>query len=297
MRGIKFAFLGIALLALSAFGGAQLLNFTTGYSFTDIVNQYYASDYGWHGNQMVNSTRAVYTGAVSADNYIYNAVNWSIQTGDDPLSNGSNRDEFNDMFGTAQLDESAASGTQYYAVATYIPSTWIDPAGGSQWFIVDQLHPADSNTGHSAQAVFQFLFASSLLPAEHYGLRTVGGPITGGGTVPSADDVVTDLGPLVFNTEVDWVFKVTWGSDVDGGYNEAVYKKVIGKDNQFNLIASYATPNLYSVSGVDQTTFYWKRGIYRGDNGTQGTAYYYAGPFVRATTMRDAELGAFGHYP
>jgi hypothetical protein len=286
-----------ALLLLCGFGGAQTLNFTAGYSFTDIVNQSYNSFYGWHNIQMIGSSRAVYTGATSASCNIYNAVKFTIQTGDDPLSNGSNRDEFADMFGTTQQDESAASGTQYYAVSTCIPSPWIDPAGGSQWFIIDQLHANDSNTGHSAQAVFQFLLASSLNSANHYGMRTVGGPITGSGTVPSADDIFTDLGPHVYNTEVDWVFKTTWGSDVDGTGHVTVYKKIIGTDASFNQVVDYSAPNLYSVSGVNQPIFYWKRGIYRGDNGTQGTASYYAGPFVRASTMADAELGAFGHYP
>ncbi len=299
---LKFFFLAFLLCSADAHasGGAQQLNFTTGYSFRDVVNQTFASHYGWNSAQTVGASRMVFQGTNTPSRFDNSTVAWQIQHGDDPLSEGNNkeRNEVLNMFGSAQTDESAASGTQYYALSVYIPSGWVDPnLVAGQWFIVAQCHGSDSNTGHSGQANFQFLLATNSNTANHYALRTVGGPITGGGSIPAPDDVITDLGPHVYDTWVDFVFKVTWGSDVDGTGHVTVYKRVVGTDATPVQIADYSAPNIYSSSGVNQATRYWKHGIYRGDDGTQGTVTVYTGPFVRASTSADAQLGAFGQYP
>ncbi len=269
------------------------------YSFRDIIGHNSGDLWGWNGSQLVDPTRFAAQGVGGINRWGVNTcISTQIQTDDHPIPGGSNRNEVLEMFGTAKQDESAASGTQYYGLSVYIPSTWIEPNGATPWFIIAQMHGDDTNIGHSAQANFQFLLASSLNTASHYTLRTVGGPITGGGSIPGADDKVTDLGAHVYDTWVDFVFEVTWGSDVDGTGHVTVYKRVTGTDITLQQIADYSAPNLYSVGGVDQTVHYWKRGIYRNpDDSAQGTATIYVSPFTRSSTIQAACVGSFGQYP
>lgn len=293
-----FVALLLLLLPIDAMarGGSPKISLTPGYSFSDVRGFTVAQNYGWYGRQLVNNNRAVFQGLNQPSRYPNSTIAWTIQTGDNPLGTGTNRDEILQMFGTSNQDESPASGTQYYALSVYIPSSWIEPNGATPWFIVAQLHGDDTNTGHSAQACFQFLLASSNNTARHYSMRTVGGPITGGGSIPGAGDIVTDLGPHVYDTWVDFVFKVTWAIDSTG--HVTVYKRVVGTDSSLVQIVDYAAPTLYSVGGVAQSKFYWKRGIYRNNDDTaQGTATVYASPFTRATTLQDAATASFGSYP
>jgi hypothetical protein len=217
MRALLAALCVVLALPAWARGGAQQFQYDSGYSFRDVVGQTYANHYGWNAAQIVDPSRAVYMGSDTPSRFPNSTVAWTIEAGDHGAGGTLERNEFADMFGTSQQDESPASGTKYYALSVYIPSGWVDPGGDTRWFVVSQLHPSDSNTGHSAVADFALLLASDLAPADHYALRTLGGPIGDDGTVPSADDVVTDLGPHVYDKWVDFVFKVTWASDVEGG--------------------------------------------------------------------------------
>lgn len=297
MRLYAFIACLLATFPACAKGGAQQFQYDTGYSFRDVIGQTYANHYGWNSAQIVASSRAVKSS--THERFPGCCVAWTIQHGDDPLAEGNNheRNEVLGMFGGGATDE-APGTTKYYALSVYIPSGWIDPVdAGIQWFIVYQLHGDDTNVGHSGQAPFQFALANWENTADHYTLHTVGGPIGTGGSIPAADDVVTDLGPHVYDTWVDFVFKVTWASDVEGTGHVTVWKRVVGTDSSLVQIADYAAPTLYSSSGVTQLTNYWKHGIYRGDDGTQGTITIYMGPVCRATTMRDAATCAFNQWP
>lgn len=297
MRSLLAALCVVLALPAWAKGGAQQFSYDSGYSFRDVIGQTYSGYYGWHNIQVVDPSRAVYMGSGSPSRFPGSTIKWTIETGDHGAGGSLERNEFADMFGTSQQDESPASGTEYYALSVYIPSGWVDPGGSTHWFVVAQLHPDDSNTGHSAVANFALLLASDLVDADHYALRTIGGPIGADGGIPAADDVVTDLGPHVYGAWVDFVFKITWASDVEGGGHVTAWKRVPSQGTAFTQMADYDAPTLYSSGGVTQTTFYWKRGIYRGDDGTQGTVIIYTGPLVRAGSFRDAATAAFGQWP
>lgn len=285
-----------AIPSCASSGGSQAVDVTSGYSFRDIIGSNYNANYGWNSRQMGQPSRAVFMGGSQPSRYPMSTVQWTIQDGDDPLNNGSNRNEVANMFGATQQDESLASGTQYYGISVYIPDTWVAPSGAGNWFIVLQLHGNDTNTGHSGQATFQFLLSSGLNTAGHYSIRTVGGLITGAGTIAAQNDVVTDLGALVYNGWVDFIFKVTWAIDNTG--QVTVYKRIVGTDATLVQIATYSAPNLYTTDGITaQAQAYWKRGIYRGPPGVQGTDVIYVSPLTRSTIMQNAAFGSFGQWP
>src|SRR4051794_3273413 len=200
MRWIVLISLLFVSAAALAFGGAQKLAYLSGYSFRDIIGHTYSDKYGWNGHQNVGASRMVFMGTTSPSRFNNSTVAWQIQTGDDPLSNGTNRNELIGMFGAARTDESPASGTQYYAMSVYIPTGWVDPAGTTNWFIIFQMHGDDTNVGHSAQPCFSFSLAGSASGlTNHYFIRTVGGAIGTLGAIDSANDVITDLGAHVYN--------------------------------------------------------------------------------------------------
>lgn len=280
-------------------GGSQTTAFTTDCKFQDLLNNSQSVRYRWNSLQTVAANRTALQGTTQPlrSGYPNSAMKFTITNGDDPLSNSSNRNELVGL--TAGAIDEVAGTTFYYGISLYLADTWVDPAGTGFWYIVAQCHGNDSNTGHSAQAMFQLLVASDLNPVSNsrrFTMRTCGGPITGGGTIPGADDIVTDLGPHVYNTWIDFIFKIVWASDVEGTGHVTVWKRIVGVDSSLIQIADYAAPTMYSASGVTQTAAYWKRGSYILPNSLQGsgTNFYYGSPFVKASTMADAAIGSFG---
>lgn len=268
--------------------GGSLLAYTTGYSFLDSAGRSFGLNYGWQGAQVVDSTRAVAMGTSQPSRYSNSSIMFTVEPGDDPNSDGHNRNEFYGMFPGANNDEGASSGTQYYAISVYVPNTWQDPS----WFICFQLHPPNTNTGTSSSPSFSLQMAT--LPG-HYTLSVQGGDVN------SVVQNQVDLGPYVYNEWVDFVFEVTWSASASGSVTTWTRVNGVGALQQFETdgvtpIATRSAANLYSASGVTQTGFYWKHGAYR-NTGLAFSSIYYSSPVVRAPDFQDAALAAFGQYP
>lgn len=293
MRKLLLLLLVLLPVAAHAHGGVQQLQYDAGYSFRDKAGHTFGDNYGWKSSQVVAPSNAVFMGTSQPSRFPNCCIQWTLLPTDDPLGNGSNRDEYAEMFNTSQNDENGSSGTLYYAISIWLPHTWVDPnVSMFPYFIVLQLHGNNSNP--------------SLQPGFSLNVSSVPGRYTltqWGGEDTAPTETITDLGPHQYDTWVDFVFEVKWANDITGytavwtrtGGLGSLLQQQVSATNTGTAIAPFNVPTIYSHSGtVDQ--LYWKQGAYR-SLGESTTAVYYAGPLVRATTLRDAASGAFGQYP
>lgn len=282
---IKHILLVLLLLSSNACafsGGSQQFPYVTGYSFRDKVNQNFAGNYNWKGAQIVNANRAVAQGIALPSRFPNSTVMWTIQPGDNPIGDGTNRNEVLQMFNTSDNDENGSSGTQYYGYSLYVPSAgWTCPVL-TPFFVVMQLHGPDSDGLSPAFSLDLCNFSQT----NHYIIETNGGEFT------SPTKLNTDLGPIIFDQWQDFLFEVTWAIDNTGQVTVWERSNLTGVLTQ---TASYNTPTLYASGGVAQN-HYWKSGIYR-IAGLATTITVYEGPLSRATNMQDAATAAFNQWP
>lgn len=271
--------------------GGQYLAYNSGYSFRDVVGYNFANNYSWHvGSQVVAPSNAVFMGTATPSRFPNSSVRWTLLSTDNPLGDGSNRDEFYAMLNGSSIDENASSGTVYYGISIYLPDTWVDPTiAAFPYFLAFQLHQPNASSAPAPA----FALDLSFVPG-HYTLRQLGGDDSS----PVSHQV--DLGTHVYDQWVDFLFEVTWAID-NTGYT-AVWTRTnkTGALKQVQIgtgtpITPWNTPTLSSSGGI-AWNHYWKHGAYR-SLGESTTAVYYSGPVSRATTMQDAASAAFNQWP
>src|SRR5215831_15739196 len=235
---------------------------------------------GWYGQQIMDTCRIKADGNVTWHGKA--AARVEVQPGDDPLALGVNSERAEMLImQTAtgvQINETTASGTQYYATSYYFPSTW----AGEQlpW---SAFAPIDCSTGtqnqcNSWSAVFQFHGASSAVWGSLMAART-----TLGGVEHYAFNGhnFTTNGNITPDKWTDFVFQINWST---GAY--IVYRRDQGSV-AFTQVLAGTTPPLAE-------TVYVKQGLYRGGAVNGRTDVYWMGPTARGTTFAAVELQAFG---
>ena len=256
-------------------------------SFRDVINTTQSGKYGWLSQQVVDNTRIVFSRPGEPSRYQNGTLKVTVKPNDHPIASVGERSELLWMLNSSGDDENGSSGTQYYGVSLYLPSSWVDTSG---WCIPVQLHGPD-NAG-SSQNIPVFALDVSKVP-NHYTLTQAGGDNS---AVIRLD---TDLGTHVYDTWVDFLFKVTWAIDNTGatsvwtrtgGVGQLVAKQV----GTGTTITPWNTPTLYSAGGV-ALSHYWKRGLYRNPEVFASTLY--ASSFSRAANEADAAWAAFGQWP
>jgi len=235
---------------------------------------------GWYGQQIMDNCRIKADGNVTWHGKA--AARVEVQPGDDPLALGVNSERAEMLImQTAtgvQINETTASGTQYYATSYYFPSTW----AGEQlpW---SAFAPIDCSTGtqnqcNSWSAVFQFHGASSAVWGSLMAART-----TLGGVEHYAFNGhnFTTNGNITPDKWTDFVFQINWST---GAF--IVYRRDQGSV-AFTQVLAGTTPPLAE-------TVYVKQGLYRGGAVNGRTDVYWMGPTARGTTFAAVELQAFG---
>jgi hypothetical protein len=205
------------------------------------------------------------------------AVRVEVRPGDDPLDLGANSERaealiMQDASGT--INESAASGTQYYATSYYFPATWDGTflrGNSNSWSFVTQFHGSGS------------ALAGGLTAGRH----TATGPqiyqLSGGGqTFDLSNNSISK------DKWTDLVFMYTWASTATG--HITVYRRDEGQTKFTQVLDA---PNIATMPSASET-YYWKQGLYRGGDVSGRVDIFWIGPTARASTFAAAELAAFG---
>lgn len=257
------------------------------YSFRDVLGAAnFGERYGWQSIQVVSSNR------MELDNTIKRTYEGSIkvtvQSGDDPINSTGERAEVVGMFAD-YADENADSGTKYYGFSLYIPSGFTPP---SLWGIALQLHGPDSYTGSAASPAFALDLKDGSYTVENRG-----------GSKNSPTILRTDLGTIVNDKWVDFIFKVNWAADSSGsvavwtrcGLGGILKQQKVSSTNTGVAVNEWNTPTLYQNGDGVVQNHYWKKGLYRNEEAF--TNIIYSGRLCRADTLQYAALGAFDYYP
>ena len=150
------------------------------------------------------------------------------------------------------LNETEASGTQYFSLSVRLADDWQVPTGdGSQWCLISQLH------GPNVFATFPSV-ALHVLDSFYV--------VTGGGDLDSPHRYTITLsnGELRRGHWIDFVIKIVFAKDTTGAVT--VWRRDEG-DGAFTQVASRTgVPTLqyktsYNEGAVED--HYWKFGIYR----------------------------------
>lgn len=269
--------------------GHPIENYTTGYSFRDIITApSYGAKYGWGSIQAMSVDRLAYETTIHRRSDI-GCIKVTVGAGDDPINSTGERAEVLAMLNVGDNDENGSSGTKYYATSVYIPSGFQSP---SLWGIVMQLHGPNSYTGAAASPSFAFDIING-----RYKLNQRGGDKN------SPTYCNTDLGAIVYDQWVDFVFKVTWASDNTGATavwtrvvkpGAVLEQKLVDTNNNGSTLTEWNTPTLYHNGSGTIEGHYWKKGLYRSEESF--TNILYLGMTSRADNFHDAVLGAFGNY-
>jgi len=189
----------------------------------------------WYGQQIMDNCRIKADGNVTWHGKA--AARVEVQPGDDPLALGANSERAEmPIMQTAtgvQINETTATGTQYYATSYYFPSTWA----------VEQLPwsafaPIDCSTGtqnqcNSWSAVFQFHGASSAVWGSLMAARTT---LSGVEHYAFNGHNFTTNGNITPDKWTDFVFQINWST---GAY--IVYRRDQGSV-AFTQVLAGTTP-------------------------------------------------------
>lgn len=296
----------LAILLISFASGAHASESLTvpTISFTDKTNQSFSNNYGWDSAQMVAANRAVALGTSTA-RYPNSSVQYTVNPGDNS-GLGNERNEFLEMFGSSQQDESLSPVPVYYAISIRLPDTFTNDGGvstgGFSWDIFTQLHGPDSG-GCGGKPPFIALLTQCRNPNDICG----GIPPTHmmfdheTGSCSSPIDGYLDLGAYTTNVWMDFVWKVIWANDNTGLIDAWTRLNETGPLLHTQLdgvtpIVPYRGNTWKSTGGTPVTTSYWKTGVYTNHQNATITIMN-AGPLCRALTLQDAALCAFGSYP
>lgn len=289
-------------------GGAQTIPFTSGYSFYDGTTHVFSQNFNWQRAQVVAANRIVFLGPIPPAGYPYDAVQITVQPGDQPIvgcMTCHERNEFLEMFTPLGLDE-IPGNDEWYGLSLWVPTDFQTDFGvgngGFFWNIVAQLHGPDAGCINGGSPNFAISLADGEppdatwpspngVPNTHIIVQVQGGDCT----TPAIN--VIDLGTRILGQRIDLVFHANWEIDSTGWIDTYTRVGGVGTLQQVELdgvtpIPRLNAPNYYSISGVPVTQTYWKHGLYR--NGGSFNTVYYSGPFIRTNNFHDAAVGAFG---
>jgi hypothetical protein len=205
------------------------------------------------------------------------ALRVEVRPGDDPLALGQNSERAEALImqdASGPIDESAASGTQYYATSYYFPATWDGTflrGNANSWSFVTQFH----GTGSA--------LAGGLTAGRH----TATGPqiyqLSGGGQT-------FDLSSNAISPDkwTDFVFVYTWASTATGRIT--LFRR---DESQTKFTQVLDAANIATMPSANET-YYFKQGLYRGGDVGGRIDIFWIGPTARASTFAAAELAAFG---
>jgi hypothetical protein len=221
------------------------------------------------------------------------AARLEVQPKDDPLALGENTEraeclDLQDASGDV-IQESSASGTQYYATSYYFSTGWAATfypysafeASGTTW-------PAGVSPDCSAGGGKQCNSWSIVLQLYGWGgalsaaSRAPGAPQTMAFGIGSQDFPFSDGGAITLGAWTDVVLEVQWAS---GGIT--IWRRNEGQTS-FTQVAS-GTATTPAPSGT-----YVKQGLYRGGNVNGRTDVLWIGPTARGGSFAAVEQAAFG---
>ena len=180
-----------------------------------------------------------------------------VRPGDDPIHSSGERAEvlvMTDANGSP-INESEASGTQYFAFSVRLDAGWQRPAPekNGNWAVVFQLHgPDELNTGPS--------FAVSVL--DHFNIAIHAGDLDfPEKSLQWKSYEFSDSG-LTPGKWVDLVLRIKFAKDFTGAV--AVWRRNEGQSSFTQVISIENIPTLQYRSSVSPVgTHYWKHGLYR----------------------------------
>ena len=237
-------------------------NLPSGVSFlSDWVAQPNAG--GFKGIQAMDSCR------MDADGFLTSHGKFSVRVevnpGDDPIGAGTDRSEvltMQDQNGIS-INDSASSGTQFYALSYYFPTNWdgTQIAGnGDSWSVVMQLY------GWGAL----WAARTSATGTQHYWLSL------GGTTFNFSDGGLISKGKWT-----DFVFEINYSTGAI-----RVYRR---EENQAKFIQV-----VNGTTSRPSSPIYFKQGLYRGPDVNGRTDVLWMGPTARGTSFTAVEHAAFG---
>jgi hypothetical protein len=227
---------------------------------------------GFHWAQVIDGCR-VHPDADVVTSHDMPAVRVEVRPNDDPLGLGDNTEraeiaQMQDQDG--DINETAAAGTQFYALSYLFPASW----GGTQYPSSAFRNGCSANDCNSWSIVTQFYGWAALSAAA----RSVGGAQQYVLTVNGHDHAFTDGGVLALGTWTDFVMQVNWAT---GAFS--LWRR---EDGAFTRV----------VSGTETppASTMFKHGLYRGGAVDGRTDIFWLGPVARGTSFAAVENEAFG---
>jgi hypothetical protein len=222
---------------------------------------------GYRYTQMMDDCRMQLDGQTTWHGHA--ALRVEVRPGDDALESGGERAEaliMQDSSG-ASINESAASGTQYYATSYYFPTTW------DATFI--------HGDSESWSFVMQMYGSGGLSAARH----DVGAPQIYQLSVGNNTHDFSN-GAIALGTWTDLVLMYTFAATANG--HVTVWRRDEG-EAKFTQVLDRA--NVVTLEGSSQ---YWKQGLYRGPSVNGRTDVLWIGPTARGPSFAAVENAAFG---
>jgi hypothetical protein len=245
-----------------------------------------ATSGGWYGAQIMDSCRMHPDGFLTWHGLA--AVRVEVDPKDDPLALGVNSERAETLTlqttGGSQILDGASSGTQYYAMSYYFPTTW----GGTQlpWSAFENGTGVNCSTGNQSQCnswsfVMQFhgntIAWGGLIAAQ----TSVGGPQRFDFTLGGTHFPFSDGGLIALGKWTDLVVELDWGT---GSVN--VWRRDEGQ--------SAFTPVANGTVSLPSEQMYLKQGLYRGGDVNGRVDVLWIGPTARGSTFAAVEQAAYG---
>lgn len=280
-------------------GAAVSPAFTTpaNIAFRDIINEPQSAFYGWQVQQIVANDRITPAQALEPQRSAAGTLKITVEPGDNPISSTGERNEYASMFLPTGNDVNGTTPSFYIGISLYLPSyAWAGKTnfGANPWCIALQLHGPDSGIpANQGSPVFELNMGTT------EGFFTC---VQRGGPTTNVQKVTTNLGAIIYDTWLDFLFQITPAIDNTGytavwtrtGKTGLLQQKQLDANNNGAAIAPWNTPTLYS-DGTSAYNHYFKRGCYR--SVVNFTTMFYASNVCRSTDFASCAWGAFGQYP
>jgi hypothetical protein len=210
-----------------------------------------------------------------------------VRPGDDPIGSSGNRAEvlvMSDASGN-ELNESEASGTQYFAFSFRLDTTWQAPAADANgaWAIIFQLHGPD-NLGASPSVDVSVL--------NHLAIGFYSGDLDSAARSVRYRSYALSDSSLNIGHWVDLVLRITFARDFTGSVT--AWRRNEGQAGFTQQLQVTNVPTLQyrsSLGGVG--AHYWKHGLYCSKQ-TSITNVLWVDGMTRADSYNEAAHAAFG---
>jgi hypothetical protein len=206
-----------------------------------------------------------------------------VRPGDNPIGATGERSEVLMMKNatTDSLTENPNSGTQYFALSYFFPTTWsgTEIAGNpNSWSAVFQLHGPDDLSAPPSFA---------LHVSDKFRISRLAGDLS---TQRNVVYELSDGGAVRLGEWVDFVVKIQLDSREAGAIT--VWRRNQGSPS-FAQVLNVTNVATLQYRGGSVGEHYWKQGLYRGAVPDR-TDVLWMGPMARATSFLAAEKAAFG---